>query len=152
MSVIPTPSSSSSARPRSVLFVCNQNSVRSPMAFGLAQKLSKRRVFIDSAGLDNKDLDPFVAQVMLEWGVDLKGHHSKTLDDINAKDFELVIALTNDSYNHLLDLLMDSDTAVEFWPTPDPCAAEGNRSQVMDAFRSVRDTLEQRIKKRLDFD
>lgn len=145
------PQSRSQPWPRSVLFVCNQNSVRSPMAYGLADSHAKRRVFVDSAGLENRDLDPFVAQVMREWGYDLMGHHSKTIDDVTPSDFDLVVALTDQSYNAMLDVLKDADTALEFWPTADPCLAEGNRQQVMDAFRLVRDDLDKRIKSRLVF-
>jgi len=38
--------------------------------------------------------------------------------------------------------------AVEYWPTADPTAAEGNREQRLDAYRAVRDQLMARIQAR----
>ena len=37
---------------------------------------------------------------------------------------------------------------VEYWPTFDPTAVEGNRESRLDAYRSVRDRLEDRIHER----
>jgi hypothetical protein len=37
---------------------------------------------------------------------------------------------------------------VEYWPTFDPSITYGSRSQILDAYRAVRDGLFQRIKKR----
>ncbi|WND04042.1 hypothetical protein QGN29_06595 [Temperatibacter marinus] len=140
-----------SKNPRSVLFVCNQNSVRSPLAYALADQYAKRRIYIDSAGLVTRELDPFVAQVMHEIGYDLTDHKAKTLQDLTLEDFDLVISLTSQSYDRLLSKLADSDTEVEFWPTEDPCMMEGNRSQIMEVYRKVRDELSARIEKRLSF-
>ena len=38
--------------------------------------------------------------------------------------------------------------AIEYWPTADPTATEGNREQRLDAYRTVRDQLAARIKAR----
>ena len=37
---------------------------------------------------------------------------------------------------------------VEYWPTPDPVGLQGSREQQLDAYRSVRDGLMQRIRLR----
>jgi protein-tyrosine-phosphatase len=37
---------------------------------------------------------------------------------------------------------------VEYWPTPDPTAAEGSREQRIEAYREVRDMLMRRVKER----
>ena len=39
---------------------------------------------------------------------------------------------------------------VEYWPTLDATAAAGNREQILDAYRKVRDSLLTRIKERFD--
>ena len=39
--------------------------------------------------------------------------------------------------------------AVEYWPTADPTAVEGNRDQRLAAYRAVRDQLMDRILARL---
>jgi hypothetical protein len=37
---------------------------------------------------------------------------------------------------------------VEYWPTPDPTAAEGSREQRLAAYREVREELMRRIRAR----
>lgn len=68
--------------PGAVLFACNHNRVRSPMAEALMKLMFGDRVFVDSCGLrldDDDDPDPFAVAVMDELGADLSRHRSKTL-------------------------------------------------------------------------
>jgi hypothetical protein len=37
---------------------------------------------------------------------------------------------------------------VEYWPTMDPSAAAGNREQILQSYRALRDQLFERIKAR----
>lgn len=136
--------------PKSVLFLCNQNAVRSPMAEALANKHCKRRVFVESAGLIAGALDPFSVAAMAEEGVDIEDHAAQTLADIDLTSFDLVIALTEESRDRVASMLRP-DTTLEYWATPDPSDAEGNRNQVMDSYRLVRDHLECRIADRFLF-
>lgn len=140
-----------SAMPKSVLFLCNQNAVRSPMAEALAEKHFKRRIFVKSAGLIAGALDPFSVAAMAEEGVDIESHKAQTLADIDLSLFDLVIALTEESRDKVASALKP-DTKLEYWATPDPSDAEGNRNQVMDSYRLVRDHLECRIADRFLFD
>lgn len=137
--------------PRNVLFVCNQNAVRSPMAEALALKHSKRRIFVESAGLIAGLLDPFTVAAMEEAGVSIENHKAQTLADIDISLFELIIALTPESHEKLQGMVKEP-AKLEYWATPDPSDAEGNRNQVMDSYRLVRDHLECRIADRLQFD
>ena len=136
---------------KSVLFVCNQNAVRSPMAEALAKRHSKRRLFVESAGLIAGALDPFTVSAMAEEKIDLSGHKALTLADVDLTAFDAVIALTAESHAHLKKQSLKSPESLEFWPTPDPTDSEGNRNQVMDSYRLVRDHLELRIADRFPF-
>ena len=135
---------------KSILFVCNQNAVRSPMASALAQKHSKRRVFVESSGLIAGALDPFSVAAMAEIDLDIADHNPKTLADVDISLFDLVITLTEESRDMIAKKY--PDVALEFWATPDPSDAEGNRDQVLDSYRLVRDHLETRIADRLQFE
>jgi len=132
---------------KSVLFLCNQNAVRSPMARALAEQHVKRRIFVASAGLIAGALDPFSVAAMAEAGVDISEHKAQTLAEVDIKLFDLVIALTEESRDHVAKLFPDAP--LEYWATPDPSDAEGNRNQVLDSYRLVRDHLEVRIADRL---
>ncbi len=138
--------------PKSILFVCNQNSVRSPMAYGLAEAYCKRRIYVDSAGLIAGPLDGFSVAALGELDIDISEHESKTLKDIKVKDFDLIVALTTQTYERLLTMLQGTDVALEFWPTSDPCKIEGKREEILDGFRKVRDKLRTQIRARVKFD
>jgi protein-tyrosine-phosphatase len=135
---------------KSVLFLCNQNAVRSPMAKALAERHTKRRIFIESAGLIAGALDPFSVAAMEEEKLDISDHKAKTLADVQIELFDLVIALTEESRDRVAKT--HGDVALEYWATPDPSDSEGNRNQVMDSYRLVRDHLEVRIADRLAID
>ncbi|HTK35199.1 MAG TPA: low molecular weight phosphatase family protein [Caulobacteraceae bacterium] len=131
-----------SSDPPVVLFACNLNRVRSPMAAALAQRLG---LGADSCGLSATDaVDPFLAAVMLEVGVDLSEHQPKTFADVNGETFDLIIALTPEARERLAG----SATPVEYWPTADPTLADGSREQRLDAYREVRRALQRRLSER----
>lgn len=136
---------------QSVLFVCNQNAVRSPMAEALANRHCKRRIFIDSVGLIAGNLDPFSVAAMAEDGIDISSHEPKQFGAIDLSVFDLVIALTPESRDHIEKTRKTADFELEYWPTPDPSDSEGNRNQVIDSYRLVRDRLETMIADRFPF-
>jgi hypothetical protein len=40
--------------------------------------------------------------------------------------------------------------ASEHWPMPDPTLVEGNREAVLSAYRTLRDSLQQKVRARLE--
>ena len=136
---------------KSVLFVCNQNAVRSPMAEALAYRHGKRRMFVESTGLIAGALDPFSVAAMAEVGIDIQDHTPKPLGSIDLGLFDLIITLTPESHAHIKKLNLAEKTRLEYWATPDPSDAEGNRNQVMDSYRLVRDRLEVQIADKFPF-
>ena len=88
--------------PTAVLFACNLNRVRSPMAEGLLRRFAGDRIFVDSCGLkrapddaeDGQGVDPLAAQVMAEIGCDVSEFRAKTFDELEDDSFDLVISLT----------------------------------------------------------
>src|SRR5437879_10811759 len=88
--------------PGAVLFACNFNRVRSPMAEALLKRLVGDRIYVDSCGLRHPPLDPevlgevdpFVAAVMAEVGCDLSGHRVKIFEELEDRSFDLVVSLT----------------------------------------------------------
>ena len=121
------------------------------MAEALANRHCKRRIFIDSVGLIAGNLDPFSVAAMAEEDIDIKDHEPKPFGSIDISAFDLVIALTPESRAHIEKLREDADFELEYWPTPDPSDSEGNRNQVIDSYRLVRDRLETMIADRFPF-
>ncbi|MDE0728767.1 MAG: arsenate reductase ArsC [Alphaproteobacteria bacterium] len=134
--------------PGSVLFACNYNSVRSPMAEGLAKHLFGDVIYVDSAGVRQGGVDGFAIAVMAEIDVDISQHSSKTFDDLEDTSFDLVISLTPEAQHKAVELTRTMAVELEYWPSLDPTGIDGSREVVMAAFRQVRDQLLQRIKVR----
>jgi protein-tyrosine-phosphatase len=106
---------------------------------------------VDSAGVRKEDPDPFVAPVMEEIGIDLSRHRPKSLEELveyEDFDFDLVMSLSPEAHHAALEFTRTHPVEVEYWPTEDPTAAEGNREQRLDAYRAVRDQLVKRIAER----
>jgi protein-tyrosine-phosphatase len=143
--------------PGAVLFACNLNRVRSPMAAGLMKRLFGQAVFIDSCGLraarprrgDPDDgADAFAIAVMDELGVDLTDHHPKTFDDLEDTSFDVAISLTPEAHHRAVELARRQAIDIEYWPTFDPALVSGGRETMLQAYRDVRDGLEARLRAR----
>lgn len=134
--------------PGAVLFACTTNSVRSPMAEGLLKFLHGRRIFVDSVGVREREVDGFAVAVMDEIGIDLSGHTPKTFETLEDTSFDVVISLSPEAQHKAVEMTRVMACDVEFWHTFDPSIVEGSREARLVAFREVRDGLMQRIKER----
>jgi len=134
--------------PGSVLFACNYNSIRSPMAAAMLRRLHGQRIFVDSVGLRALPIDPFVVAVMEEMGIDLARHRSKSFEELEDGSFDLVISLTPQAQHRAVELTRSMACEVEFWPSHDPSAVEGSRAEIVAAYRALRDDLWRRIRER----
>jgi protein-tyrosine-phosphatase len=140
------PDHTSRVLPGAVLFACNVNRVRSPMAEGVLKLIWGDRIFVDSCGVrPTGDLDPFAVQVMEEIGADLTRHHAKSFDDLDASAFDLVVSLTPEAQHRAVEMTRGAAVDIEYWPTLDPTLASGSREQVLDQYRQVREALRTRI-------
>lgn len=134
--------------PSSVLFACTFNSIRSPMAEALLKHLHGRRVYVDSVGVREAEIDPFAVAAMDEIGIDISRHRPKTFDDLEDTSFDMVISLSPEAQHSAVELTRTMACDVEFWPVLDPTAVEGSREEMLNAYRSVRDYLRKRILER----
>ena len=148
--------------PGAVLFTCNLNQVRSPMAEALLKHLVGDRIYVDSCGLGrptiahdderaedvSPGIDPFVEAVMAELGCDLTGHRPKTFGDLEASSFDLVVSLTPEAQHGAVELARGRAAETEYWPTVDPTLVDGSREARLAAYREVRDALARRIVER----
>ena len=136
-------------RPQSVLFACTFNSVRSPMAEGIARHLFGREIFIASAGVKPGEADPFAITAMDEIGIDIAKHKPHSFADLEDDGFDLIVSLSPEAHRTALEYTRTMAVEVVYWPTIDPTAVQGSREQMLDAYRGVRDGLQKRIKEAL---
>jgi len=63
------------------------------MAEGFARCIDPREIEVFSAGIEKHGMNPYAVRVMEECGIEMKYHYSKTLDDLEDVDFDLVITV-----------------------------------------------------------
>ena len=137
--------------PGSVLFCCEHNAVRSPMAEGIMKKLYGTGTYVQSAGVTNDmEIDGFSIAVCQELNVELSRHRSRSFDEMenwgdDLGSFDLVIALSPASQRRALDLTRFYHLQVEYWPILDPTGLGETREAKLDSYRSARDQIITRL-------
>ncbi|MGQ0444554.1 MAG: arsenate-mycothiol transferase ArsC [Beijerinckiaceae bacterium] len=138
-------------RPQAVLFACTRNTVRSPMAEALGRHYFGRQAYFASAGAKRGESDPFAISAMEEIGIDITKHRPHTFEDLEDAFFDVIVTLSPEAHHKALEFTRTLATDVVYWPTMDPTVIEGSREHILDAYRSVRDGLLERIEKMLDY-
>lgn len=127
-----------------ILFLCVANSARSQMAEGLARAMLGERAEVMSAGSQPSTVNPWAVKAMAEIGIDISEHRSKSIDEFDPTDLDLVITLCAEEVCPALP------GGVEHlhWPIPDPATERTDQlsdGEVLDRFRSARDSLRARL-------
>jgi protein-tyrosine-phosphatase len=132
-----------------ILVLCTHNSVRSPMAEAMLRRVLPDAVVL-SAGIEPREIEPFVVSVMAEDGLDLSGHREQAFDSLNARDFDLVLALSKTARDAAQHLCEGSGVAVEYWAVPEPPSPllGGPREQIVAGYRAIRDEVARHIRAR----
>ena len=138
----------------SVLFSCDHNAVRSPMAEALMKLYFGKDIYVQSAGVRHDlEIDGFAIAVCEELGATLHAHKSRSFEEMeewgDAIDgFDLVVALSPRSYEQALKLTNGYAAEVEFWDINDPTAIGTLRDEKLEAYRATRDQIITNIKAR----
>jgi len=134
--------------PGAILFACNFNAVRSPMAEAIMKYLYGTIVYVDSCGVRTGELDPFAVEVMDELGIEIENHTPKSFDDLEDTFYDLVISLTPQAQHKAVEMTRTMSVEIEYWAMLDPTATQGNREQMLDSYRATRDLIMTSIKNR----
>lgn len=140
--------------PSSVLFCCDHNSVRSPIAEGFMKQLYGQRAYVQSAGVRNdREIDGFSVAVSAEEGVELERHRSRSFEEMvewgdDLTGFDLIIALSPASQRQALELTRFAHIDVEYWPIMDPSGLGETREAKLVAYRQTRDQIKQHLLER----
>jgi arsenate reductase len=126
-----------------VLILCTANSARSQMGEGLLRHLAGDAVDVYSAGRAPSSVNPIALRAMHERGIDISGHRSDHLSQYLCHEFDYVITVC-DSAAETCPLFPAPAHRIH-WSFPDPAAAKGDDSVVLQSFIAVRDGLEIRL-------
>ena len=130
---------------RKVLFLCTHNSARSQMAEGLLRHLAGDRFEVMSAGTEATSVRPEATRAMAELGVDISGQESKTLERYLGETFDYVVTVCDDA-NETCPVFPGAKNRLH-WSFRDPSRAEGSEEERLGVFRTVRDDIQDRIRK-----
>ena len=140
--------------PQSILFCCDHNAVRSPMAEGIMKQFYGTGTYVQSAGVKNDlEIDGFSIAVCQELGVELSRHRSRSFDEMeqwgdDLSSFDLIVALSPASQRRALELTRFFHLDVEYWPIMDPTGLGETRDAKLNSYRQSRDQIIQRLVER----
>lgn len=135
------------ALPQSVLFCCDHNAVRSPMAEGIMKKFYGTDTYVQSAGVkSDMEIDGFSVAVCREIDVELERHRVRSFDEMeqwgdDLSSFDLIVALSPASQRRVLDLTRYFHLDVVYWPILDPTGLAQTRAARLEAYRKTRDQI-----------
>lgn len=79
---------------KKILFVCIGNACRSQMAEGFARTFGGEKIQVFSAGSRPAGfVAPQAVSVMKKKGIDISGQHSKSIDSLSEKSFDVVVTM-----------------------------------------------------------
>ena len=128
-------------RPPVVLILCTGNSCRSQMAEGILRQAAGDLLDVRSAGSRPAGhVHPLAARAMAEIGIDISGHHSKSMDEFLQQDVETVITVCGHADQACP--VFPGQLNRHHWGFDDPAHAQGGQEEQLAAFRQVRDQIQ----------
>jgi arsenate reductase len=134
--------------PSSVLFCCDNNSIRSPIAEGLMKKQFGTSIYAQSVGVESDlEIDGFAIAVCKEINVELGRHQVRSFDEMEKLGehmvaFDVIIALSKASYHKVLKIVSDKNIEVVYWPIKDPVFSSERREEKLTVYRLIRNQLQ----------
>lgn len=132
-------------RKKKVLFVCTHNSARSQMAEGLLRAAYGRRYDVYSAGTEPSGVNPHAVRVMAELGIDISGHHSKSVDRFKEETFDIVVTVCQRAKEACPIFPGGGNYLHEDFE--EPSELKGTANEILAGFRRIRDEMREWIMK-----
>ena len=132
---------------KKILFLCTGNSCRSQMAEGWCRAIKSDLFIPYSAGIETHGLNPYAVKVMAEAGVDISGHRSKLLAELDDIEFDYIVTVCGHA-NETCPMAPSSKTKVihvGFDDPPKMAERFENDDDRLDCYRQVRDEIKKFI-------
>ena len=113
------------------------------MAEAYGKKFLGEQFEIYSAGIEKHGLNPFMLKVLHDDGVDTSKLYSKTLDDLEEKNFDYVITLCGHA-NETCPMYLKK-TRLIHKGFDDPAKVTGTEKEVLTKFKKIRDEIKKFI-------
>lgn len=129
------------------MFLCTGNSCRSQMAEGFARKYWGHSFNIFSAGTKKHGMNPRAVKVMMEAGVNISSHSSKTIEELPSVFFDYVITVCDHAYENCPYFPGGKVIHVGFDDPPALTKEMSDEEEILNVYRRVRDEIHKSIKK-----
>jgi arsenate reductase len=122
-----------------VLFICTHNAARSQMAEGYLRARYGDRYDAFSAGTEASTISPYAVRAMLEIGIDISQHRSKSLEEFDDQKMDIVVTVCD-----------NAKAACPFFPGAkktshmsfrDPKSFTGSDEEMLAGFRMVKNDI-----------
>ncbi|RLF45922.1 MAG: arsenate reductase ArsC [Thermoplasmata archaeon] len=129
---------------KKVLFICENNSVRSQMAEAFLNHLYGEKYEGYSTGIKATNVNPHAIKVMAEIGIDMSKQHSKDISKYAGNEFDYVVTVCDEArekcpfFPGKIVLHKRFDNPLEF---------KGSDEEVINKFRRLRDEIKEWIDK-----
>lgn len=125
-----------------ILFLCTGNSCRSQMAEGWAKALKSDCLEAYSAGIETHGLNGRAVEVMAEAGVDISGHRSKNVAQLQGVEFDYVVTVCSHA-NESCPIFPDKAKVVHvaFDDPPRLAKDAASEEEALGYYRRVRDEI-----------
>ncbi|MDC7235130.1 MAG: arsenate reductase ArsC [Spirochaetales bacterium] len=134
-----------------VLFICVHNSARSQMAEEYLRKLGSQWFDTESAGLHPGEINPLVAEVLKEDGIDIYDKKTQSVKEVYER---------GEKFSHIItvcDRTIENDCPIYpqpaekmYWSFPDPEKIEGDDEEKKLKITEIRDVIKMEIKQFID--
>ena len=92
----------------------------------------------ESAGLTPTQINPYVARVMAEIGIDLSTHRSKSIMEFQGRTFNYVVTVCDQAREECPFFPGEREINKSF---PDPSTFTGSEKEILAKVRAVRDEI-----------
>ena len=129
-----------------VLALCIHNSARSQMTEEYLRRECDGAVEVESAGIEPGNINPIVAELLREDGIDISGKATKSVFDLHkaGKRFDYVIAVCDKEAAERCPVFPAEKKRLH-WPFPDPPRAEGSAEEKRDYVAGIRDQIKKQV-------
>jgi arsenate reductase len=130
---------------KKVLILCTGNSARSQMAEGLLKHITKGEYEVFSAGTKPSIVRSEAIKVLAEIDIDIKGNHSKSVDEIGGQKMDFVLTVCDNAKENCP--FFPADVRLVHHSFEDPASVEeGSDETKVAEFRRVRDEIQDYLK------
>lgn len=133
---------------RKILILCTGNSARSQMAEALVNARRGDWYAVSAGTQPTGQVNPYALRALKDIGIDAENLRSKHVQEFMGHVFDLVITVCDDA-NETCPVWLGQGRRVHIG-FPDPAKVTGTDEEIMAAFNTVRDAIEQKIVARLD--